>query len=93
MGQTTERTPDDPRRAEVRARMARAHGHLHGIIDMIDEERPYAEILQQINAVRAALDKATGVILDDMITNAETAPKTKQREHLDQLRTAVRTLS
>lgn len=93
MGQPTERIPDDPRRAEVRARMARAHGHLHGIIDMIDEERPYAEILQQINAVRAALDKATGVILDDMITNAETATKTKQREHLDQLRTAVRTLS
>lgn len=93
MGQPTERVPDDPRRAEVRARMARAHGHLHGIIDMIDEERPYAEILQQINAVRAALDKATGVILDDLITSAQDAPKPTQKEKLEAVRLAIKKMA
>lgn len=93
MGQTRDATPTDPRRAEVRARIARAHGHLHGILDMLDEERAYAEILQQVGAVRAALDKATAVIVDDMITSAELAPPAKRAERLDQVRHAVKHLA
>lgn len=93
MGQARERTPSDPRRAEVRARIARAHGHLHGILDMIDEDRPYEDILQQIGAVRAALDKATAVIVDDLITSAQEAPAPKRRERLERVRVAVKKLA
>lgn len=93
MGHARDLSPSDPRRAEVRARIARAHGHLHGILDMIDEDRPYEKILQQIGAVRAALDKATGVILDDMITSAQDAPKAKQRGKLEAVRVAVKKMA
>lgn len=88
-----EKTPSDPRRAEVRARIARAHGHLHGVLDMVDEERPYEDVLQQLGAVRAALDKATAIILDDLITSAQTGPRARQAERLEQLRAAVKTLA
>lgn len=93
MGQARDATPADPRRAEVRARIARAHGHLHGVLDMVDEERGYEEILQQLGAVRAALDKATAIILDDLITSAQTGPRARQAERLEQLRAAVKTLA
>lgn len=93
MGSARDHTPADPRRAEVRARIARAHGHLHGILDMIDEDRAYEEILQQIGAVRAALDKATAVILDDLITSAQEAPKPKQKEKLEAVRVAIKKMA
>lgn len=93
MSQARDVTPEDPRRAEVRARIARAHGHLHGILDMIDEGRPYDDILQQIGAVRAALDKATAVIVDDLITSAQTAPPAKRAEKLEKVRVAVKRLA
>lgn len=93
MGQARDHTPADPRRAEVRARIARAHGHLHGILDMIDDDRPYEDILQQIGAVRAALDKATAVVVDDLITSAQKAPPAKRAERLEMVRVAVKRLA
>jgi len=81
------------RRPEVRARLARAHGHLHGVIEMVDESRPYPEILQQIIAVKAALEKATAVAMDDMISACQEEPKGKASRSLEDLRTAVRTLA
>lgn len=56
MGHAASKTPADPRRAQARGRIARAYGHLHGILDMIDDERDYSDILPQIGAVRAALE-------------------------------------
>jgi DNA-binding FrmR family transcriptional regulator len=55
------------RRNEVAKRMARIHGHVYGIIHMIDEGRPYPEIVQQISAVKSALDGAIQVIVDDLV--------------------------
>lgn len=43
----------------------RAEGHLRGVIKMIDEEKECPDILIQIAAVKAALDKAGVVILED----------------------------
>lgn len=45
----------------------RAEGHLRGVIKMIDEEKECPDILIQIAAVKAALDKAGVVILEDHI--------------------------
>lgn len=93
MGQAREAIPADPRRREVRVRIARAHGHLHSILDMIDEERPYEDVLHQIGAVRAALEKATGVIVDDLITSAQEAPAAKRAARLESVRAAVKRLT
>ena len=52
-------------RKNVRDRLVRAEGHLHGIIKMIDEEKECPDILIQIAAVKAALNKAGAIILED----------------------------
>jgi len=56
------------RRNEVAKRIARIHGHVHGIMEMVnDENRSYSEIVQQISAVKAALDSTIKVIVDDLV--------------------------
>ena len=52
---------------EIAKRIARIEGHVKGIRKMIDEEKSYPEIVQQITAVRAALDGALGVIVEDLL--------------------------
>jgi DNA-binding FrmR family transcriptional regulator len=54
-------------RKNVRDRLVRAEGHIRGIIKMIDEEKECPDILIQIGAVKAALEKAGMVILEDHI--------------------------
>ncbi len=45
-------------RKDVRDRLSRIEGHVRGIIKMIDEDRTCPDLLIQIAAVRAALNKA-----------------------------------
>lgn len=54
-------------RKDVSRRIARIHGHVHAIKEMLDEGRSYSEIVHQISAVRAALDSVTQVIVDDLV--------------------------
>jgi len=54
-------------RKNVRDRLVRAEGHIRGIIRMIDEEKECPDILIQIGAVKAALEKAGIMILEDHI--------------------------
>ena len=49
-------------RKEVLDRLARAGGHLNGIRKMVEEGRDCSEILVQLAAVRAALER-TGKII------------------------------
>ena len=55
------------RRKEITKRMARIHGHVHGIMRMLEEGRPYSEIVQQISAVKSGLDASVQVIVDDLV--------------------------
>ncbi|MHB2035145.1 MAG: metal-sensitive transcriptional regulator [Nitrososphaerales archaeon] len=48
-------------------RIARIHGHVHGIMEMVNDGRSYTEIVQQISAVKAALDSTTQVIVEDLV--------------------------
>jgi DNA-binding FrmR family transcriptional regulator len=52
----------DERKAEVRRRLKRARGQVEGIERMLDENRPCAEILQQIAAAQEAL-RASGKLI------------------------------
>jgi DNA-binding FrmR family transcriptional regulator len=55
------------RRPEVAKRLARIEGHIKGIRRMVDEDKSYADIVQQVSAVRAALDGITDVIIQDLV--------------------------
>lgn len=81
------------RTKEVRARLARVHGHVHAVVAMLDEGRPYPDVLHQLKAIRAALDKATALLLDDLIHECEGAPKRDAQVALDTLRAAVKAIT
>ena len=79
----------DPRRADVTARLARIEGHLHAIHRMVDQDRSYTEIVQQITAVRSSLAAVLHVIVDDLVdefvrsSGAKAAPESTVRELRD----------
>jgi len=52
---------------ELKRRLASIEGHIRAIGKMVDEERGYPEIVQQISAVRSAIDGVTEVIVRDLI--------------------------
>ncbi|MDQ2980224.1 MAG: metal-sensitive transcriptional regulator [Acidobacteriota bacterium] len=52
----------DERKAQVRTRLKRARGQVDGIERMLSENRPCAEILQQIAAAQEAL-RAAGKLM------------------------------
>ena len=60
--------------------MARIHGHVHAINEMLDEGRSYTEIVHQIVAVRSALDSVIQVIVDDLVEDC--VAKAEKREPL-----------
>ena len=52
---------------ELKKRLASIEGHVKAISRMVDEERGYSELVQQISAVRSALDGVTEVIVQDLL--------------------------
>ncbi len=44
------------KKPEISKRLARIEGHVRGIQRMVDEDKGYPDIVQQISAVRAALE-------------------------------------
>ncbi len=55
------------KRPEISKRMARIEGHVKGIRKMLDEDKSYPEIVQQISAVRGALDSVVEVMIQDLV--------------------------
>ena len=55
------------KRPEITKRLARIEGHVRGIQRMINEDKSYPEIVQQISAVRAALDGVVEVMVQDLV--------------------------
>jgi DNA-binding FrmR family transcriptional regulator len=50
---------------QLQKRLARIEGQVRGVSKMVDEDRYCIDVLTQINAVRAALDKVALGVLDD----------------------------
>ncbi len=78
-------------RKNARDRLMRAEGHLRGIIKMIDEDKECPDVLLQIAAVKAALDKAGLVILEDHIEHClvEAVKSGDVKPQLDELKAAL----
>jgi DNA-binding FrmR family transcriptional regulator len=55
------------KKPELKVRLARIEGHVKAISRMLEEDRGYPEIVQQVSAVRAALDGVTEVIVQDLV--------------------------
>ncbi len=55
------------KRPEILKRMALIEGHVKGIRKMLDEDKSYPEIVQQISAVRGALDSVVEVMVQELV--------------------------
>ncbi len=55
------------RRVEIDKRLARVEGHIRGVRRMLEEDKACPDILIQLAAVRAALDKVSQLILADHV--------------------------
>jgi CsoR family transcriptional regulator, copper-sensing transcriptional repressor len=79
------------KRKQVSLRVRRIHGHVHAIAKMLDEGRPYPEIVHQVVAVRAALDGVIQVIVDDLVEDcvARTASKEPIQDTVLELKEVV----
>jgi CsoR family transcriptional regulator, copper-sensing transcriptional repressor len=53
------------KKPEISKRLARIEGHVRGIQKMVNEGKSYADIVQQISAVRAALDGVVEVMVNE----------------------------
>ena len=79
------------KRKDVSRRIARIHGHVHGIAEMLDEGRPYSEIVHQLSAVHSSLDSVIQVIVDDLVEDcvAKAAAKEPVTKSLQELQRVV----
>jgi len=74
-------------------RLSRAIGHLTAVRGMVEREVDCAEVLIQLAAVRAAINKTCEVILKDHLEHCVVdAVETGDTEALDELRRAVEML-
>jgi len=55
------------KREEVIKRLARIEGHLRGVKRMVEEDKSCPEVLLQLAAVRAALDKVGRIVFEDHV--------------------------
>lgn len=55
------------RKDELKTRLARIEGQIRGIGKMVDEDKYCVDILTQISAVRAALERVALGVLDDHV--------------------------
>lgn len=56
----------------ITARLKRAHGHLAKVIDMLEQEKPCADIAQQLSAVEKAITNAKRVLIHDHLDHCLT---------------------
>ena len=54
---------------DITARLKNAEGHLRGIQRMLDEDAYCIDVIRQIQAVQAALNKVTSIILTDHLNS------------------------
>jgi CsoR family transcriptional regulator, copper-sensing transcriptional repressor len=73
---------------ELIKRLARVEGQVRGVSRMIDEERFCIDVVTQINAVRAALDKIALGLVDDHVRHCLKEPGLGDK-HADELMRAL----
>ncbi len=71
-------------------RLSRAAGHLEAVKRMVEEERDCGDVLIQLAAIRAAINRAGQILLKDHIRHCvKEAMETGDQETLDKLNRAI----
>ena len=60
---------DDTSRKAVTQRLASAAGHIKGIERMVDDDAYCIDVIQQVQAVQAALSKVSELVLDNHLNS------------------------
>ena len=82
MGSTMAHLAKHKRRKDVLDRLSRIEGHVRGLRKMVEDDKDCPQILIQIAAIRAALNKASRIILEDHVeTCMQEAVKSGESEH------------
>lgn len=78
-------------RGRLLARLARIEGQVRGVAHMIEEERACIDVLTQISAIQAALDKVSLGVIDGQARTwiADQPDPTAMAAHVDELIGAV----
>ncbi len=76
---------------QLAKRLARIEGQVRGVAKMVDEDRYCIDVLTQINAISAALDKVALGLLDAHAHHCLTAPDgpTAPEDRVDEVMRAV----
>ena len=80
---------------QLRKRLARVEGQVRGVQRMVDEDRYCIDVLQQISAIQAALNKVALGLVDDHVRHCMTdaaADATRRDEMTTELMGAVGSL-
>lgn len=63
---------DETTKKNVSRRLASASGHIKGIERMVEEDTYCIDVIQQVQAVQAALNKVSAIILDNHLRSCVT---------------------
>lgn len=84
---------DDASKRALRNRLARVEGHFRSIRTMLDEERCADEILLQVAAVKAALNRFSAVLLEHELQSCmDTCMEGDPGERLEKVTKVLATL-
>jgi DNA-binding FrmR family transcriptional regulator len=77
----------------VLKRLRRIEGQVRGVERMVEEDRYCIDVVTQVTAIQAALDKVALELLSDHAANCVIgAPKGKQADRTEELMSAVKRL-
>ncbi len=77
---------------QLHKRLSRIEGQVRGVQSMVDEERYCIDVLTQISAIRAALDKVALGLVDEHVRNCMRDADGKDEERVEELMGALRRL-
>ena len=77
-------------RGDLLRRLARVEGQVRGVGRMVEQDRYCIDVLAQISAVQAALDKVALGLVDDHARHCVVGAEASEREHrTEELMSAV----
>jgi CsoR family transcriptional regulator, copper-sensing transcriptional repressor len=87
---TTEKRGYSATKDQLQKRLRRIEGQVRGIQGMVDDDRYCIDVLTQISAVQAALDKVALGLLDEHARHCIVGgPEGKQADRTDEMMAAV----
>ncbi|HXS43437.1 MAG TPA: metal-sensitive transcriptional regulator [Solirubrobacteraceae bacterium] len=94
MAETTQTRGYSATKDQLLTRLRRIEGQVRGVAGMVDDERYCIDVLTQISAIQAALDKVALGLLDDHARHCVLdGPEAAKSERTDELMAAVARLA